>query len=107
VICHPRRELITHYLFLELSNLDVPHPALEAMHLVAKARRWDWQNGDMSSPFLMELFAPKQSCLARSEKTGASEETVSEDFHGLFTNQDLRITGWRAEVRPRMLPTCY
>ena len=69
-----------------LSGLDVSHAALEATHLVAEARRLDWQNGHTPSPFLMELYAPKQSCSARSEKTGVPRVTVRESFHGLFSD---------------------
>jgi hypothetical protein len=93
--CHPRPELTTHCRFLELGILDVSHAALEAMHLVVKARGLDLQNGHTPSPFLMELPAPKQSCSAHSEKTGAPEVTVSEDFYDLFSDQEVKITGWK------------
>jgi hypothetical protein len=49
-IFQPRPELTTHCRFLELGNLDVSHAALGATHLVAKARRLDWQNGHTPSP---------------------------------------------------------
>ena len=90
---HPRPELATRCCFLELSGLDVSHAALEATHLVAEARRLDWQNRHTPSPFLMELYAPKQSCAARSEKTGVPRVTVRESFHGLFSDQEVNITG--------------
>ena len=86
VICPRGPELVARCCFLELGNFDVSHTALDATHLVAKARRLVWQNGNTPSPFLMELSAPKQSCGARSEKTGVPRVTVGESFHGLFSD---------------------
>ncbi|MFZ0581503.1 MAG: hypothetical protein WAN72_08415 [Candidatus Acidiferrales bacterium] len=86
VICPRGPELVARCCFLELGNFDVSHTALDATHLVANARRLVWQNGHTPSPFLMELSAPKQSCGARSEKTGVPRVTVGESFHGLFSD---------------------
>jgi hypothetical protein len=65
------------------------------MHLVVKARGLLFQNGHTPSPFSMELPAPKQSCSARNEKTAAPGVTVSEDFYDLFSDQEVKITGWK------------
>jgi hypothetical protein len=59
-ILHSRPEFTSQYRFLDLDKLDIFHTALEAMHLVAKARRRDWQNGRTPSQLSMELPAPKQ-----------------------------------------------
>ena len=104
-LIHPRPELATRCCFLELSGLDVSHAALEATHLVAEARRLDWQNGHTPSPFLMELYAPNQSCSARSEKTGVPRVTVRKSFHCLFSDQDVNIIAWKpVEARPTTRP---
>ena len=95
MICHPRPELTTRIFFPELGNLDVSQAALQATHLIAKARRLDRQKGHTPSPFLMEPHAPEKSGTAQSEKAGTPEVTISEDFHDLFSDQDVRITGWK------------
>jgi len=93
VICHLCPELTTRFRFLELGDLDVSHAAFEALHLVAQARRLDWENGHTPPPFLMELLAPKQFCSAGTEKMGVPGGTMDEGFHDLSSDPDAKFAG--------------